>query len=59
MPPPITLDLLERKNIIRHLNGTNNKILNDLFYEKSFTFLKDHYVQEKLEQNQTLFFANQ
>ena len=30
LPLPVTLDPLECKNIIRHLNGTNNKILNDL-----------------------------
>ena len=30
LPLPVTLDPLECKNIIRHLNGTNNKILNNL-----------------------------
>ena len=29
---PVTLDPLECKNIIRHLNGTNDKILNNLHY---------------------------
>ena len=29
---PVTLDPLECKNIIRHLKGTNNKILNILQY---------------------------
>ena len=30
MPLPVTLDPLARKNIFRHPNGTNNKILNNL-----------------------------
>ena len=30
MAVPVTLDTLECKNIIRHLNGTNNKLLNIL-----------------------------
>ena len=47
--------LLECKNIIRHLNGTNNKILNNLHYDKTFTLLEDHYFQERLKQYQTLF----
>ena len=46
MPLPITLDPLECKNLIRHLNGTDNKILNNLNYNKTFTLLEDHYVQE-------------
>ena len=29
LPLPVTLDPLECKNIIRHLNGTNDKILNE------------------------------
>ena len=29
LPLPITLDPLECKNFIRHLNGTNNKIFNN------------------------------
>ena len=29
MPLPVTLDPLECKTIIRHLNGTKNKILNN------------------------------
>ena len=37
LPLPVTLDPLECKNIIRHLNGTNNKILNNLHYNKTFT----------------------
>ena len=41
MPLPITLDPLDCKNIIRHLNGTNNKILNHLHYNKTFTLLED------------------
>ena len=30
LPLPVTLDPLECKNFIRHLNGTNNKLLNNL-----------------------------
>ena len=52
---PVTLDPLECKNIIRHLNGTNNKILNNLHYNKIFTLLEDHYFHERLEQYQTPF----
>ena len=37
MPLPVTLDPLECKNITRHLNGTNNKLLNNLQYNKTFT----------------------
>ena len=55
MPIPVILDPLECKNIFRHLNGTNNKILNHLHYNKTFTFLEDHYFQERLEQFQTVF----
>ena len=55
MPLPITLDPLECKNLIRHLNGTDNKILNNLNYNKTFTLLEDHYFQERLEQFQTPF----
>ena len=55
MPLLVTLDPLECKNIIRHLNGTNNIILSNLHYNKSFTLLEDHYFQELLEQVQTLF----
>ena len=54
MPLPVTLDPLERKNVIRHLNGTDNKILNNFSYNKTFTLLEDHYFQERLEQYQTL-----
>ena len=43
LPLPVTLDPLECKNIIRHLNGTNDKILNNLHYNKTFTLLEDHY----------------
>ena len=35
IPLPVTLDPLECKNIIRHLNGTNDKILNNLHYNKT------------------------
>ena len=50
LPLSVTLDPLECKTIIRHLNGTNNKILNNLHYNKTFTLLEDHYFQERLEQ---------
>ena len=46
LPLPVTLDPLECKNIIRHLNGTKDKILNNLHYNKTFTTLEDHYFQE-------------
>ena len=55
LPLPVTLDPLEYKNIIRHLNGTNNKILNNLHYNKTSTLLEDHYFQERLEQYRTPF----
>ena len=55
LPLPVTLDPLECKNIIRHLNGTNDKILNNLHYNKTFTLLEDHYFQDRLEQYQTPF----
>ena len=55
LPLPVTLDPLECKTIIRHLNGTNDKILNNLHYNKTFTLLKDDYFQERLEQYQTPF----
>ena len=55
MPLPITLDPLECKNLIRHLNGTDNKILNNFNYNKTFTPLEDHYFQEQLERFQTPF----
>ena len=55
MPLLLTLDPLECKNIIRHLTGTNNKILNDLQYKKIFTLLEGHYFQERLEKFQTTF----
>ena len=45
LPLPVTLDPLECKNIIRQLNGTNNNILNNLHYNKTFTLLEDHYFQ--------------
>ena len=54
LPLPFTVDPAECKNIIRHLNSTNDKILNNLHYNKTFTLLEDHYFQERLEQNQTL-----
>ena len=56
---PFTLDPLERKNIIRHPNGTKDKIINNLHYNKTFTLLEDCYFQERLEQYQTPFTINQ
>ena len=53
MPIPVTLGPLECKNIIRLLNGTNNKILKNLNYNKTFTLLEDHYFRERLEHSQT------
>ena len=55
LPLPVTLDSLECKNIIRHSNGTNDKILNNLCYNKTSILLEDHYFQERLEQYQTPF----
>ena len=45
MPLPGTLDPLECKNFIRHLNGKINKILNNLHYNKSFRLLEDHFLK--------------
>ena len=53
MPLPVILDPLECKNLFRHLNGKNDKILNNLNYNKTFTLLEDHYFQEQLERFQT------
>ena len=47
MPFLVTLDPLESKNFIRHLDGTDKKILNNLHYSKTFTFLEDHYFHER------------
>ena len=55
MPLPLTLVPLECKNLFRHLNGTNNKILNNLNYNKTISLLEDHYFQEQLERFQTPF----
>ena len=55
LPLPVTLNPLECKHNIRHLNVTNNKILNNLHYNKIFTLLEDHYFQERLEQYQNSF----
>ena len=55
MSLPVTLDPLECKNIIRHLNGTKNKTLNNSHYNKNFTLLEDRYFQERSEQFQTHF----
>ena len=54
MPLPVILDPLDCKNLMRHLNGTDNKILNN-FNCNRFTLLEDHYFQEQLEQYQTPF----
>ena len=48
-PLLVTLDPLECKNLLGHLNNTNNKILNNFGYNKTFTLLEDHYFQESLE----------
>ena len=55
MPLFVTLDPLDCNNFLRHLNGTNKKILNNLNYNKPFTPLEDHYFQEKLARFQILF----
>ena len=55
LPLPVALDPLESKNNIRHLNGTNDEILNNLQNKKTFTLSEDHYFQERLEQYQTPF----
>ena len=36
MTLPVTLDPLECENFIRRLNGTNNKLLNNIHYKKNF-----------------------
>ena len=59
IPLPVTPDPLECKNFIRHVNGTNNKVLNNLHYNKTFTLLEDHDFQERLEQYQTPFTVHQ
>ena len=59
MALPVTLDPLECKIlIIKHLNGTNNKTLEKLLYNKTFTLL-DHCFRGRLEQKQTLFTVHQ
>ena len=57
LPLPITLDPIECKILIRHPNGTNNKILNNFHYNHTFTLLEDHYSMKNLnlEQYQTPF----
>ena len=40
MPLPATLDPLECKNVIGHLKGTNNNLLNNLHYNKLSHFWK-------------------
>ena len=57
MPLPVTLDPIECKNLIKRLNGTNNKILNNIHYNESLALLVDHYFQEKSEQYQTPSFT--
>ena len=46
MALPVTLDPFECKNFIRHLNGTNNKVLNNFKYIKTFTLLEDHFLKK-------------
>ena len=53
LPLLIFFDPLYCKNIIRHLNGANNKILNNFKFNRDFTLLEDHYNQEILEPLQT------
>ena len=55
LPRPTTLDPLECKTFIRHLNGTNNKLLNNFNYNRTFNLLEDRYFQKKLEHYQTPF----
>ena len=55
MPLPVTLDPIECRNIIRHLNGKNNETLNNLRYNKAFTLLEDHYFDQRLDSFQTPF----
>ena len=57
MPLPVTFDPLERKNLIKHLNGTSNKILKSFYYNKFFTLPEDHFFKEQLERFQTPFTA--
>ena len=52
---PVTLDPLECKNLIRHPNATNNEVLNNFHYNKTFTLLVDQYFEEHLERFQTSF----
>ena len=59
MPPRNTLDPLECRNFVRHLNCTHIKTVNNLHYNKTFTHLEDHYFQEKLECFQTPFTVHQ
>ena len=59
MPLPVTLDLLECKNFIRHLNGTNNKMIDNLLYNKLFTLFEDYCFPERLQQYQAPFTAYQ
>ena len=47
MALPVTLDALDCKIIIRHLNGTTNKILNNLHYNIVFTLLENHFFPTK------------
>ena len=52
---PVTLHPLECKNLIRHLNGSNDKILNNLHNSTTFTRLEDLNCEEKFEQFQNPF----
>ena len=55
MPLPVTLYPLECKNhLLDTLKVQTKSFLNNLYYNKTFTLLEDHYFQEGLEQFQTL-----
>ena len=43
------------RRVDRHLDDTNDKISNNLQYNKTFSLLEDHYFQERLEHYQTPF----
>ena len=47
MPLHVTLDPVECKHLIRHINGTNNENFNNLNYNRTLTLLEDQYFQEK------------
>ena len=56
LPLLVTLDPLECKNIIRHLNGLNDKTLNNnLHCNKTFTLLEDHFFSRTIRTISTSF----